>query len=78
VFNHEHKVVLAQAVGERKPQSANKLIKNVYKKVTGVPAFCSDGLKFYENALLKFCGHITAFPRTCQREGQEIPNAGTG
>ena len=72
-FDPEHKVVLAHVVGERKQPSANKLIKCVKKRVAGIPSFCSDGLKFYKNALLKFYGHIVSFPRTGLRGRPRVP-----
>ena len=72
-FDPEHKVVLAYVVGERKQSSANKLIKRVKQKVTGITSFCSDGLKFYRNALLKFYGHIISFSRTGLRGRPRIP-----
>jgi len=65
--------VLAHVVGERKQPSANKLIKQVKQKVAGTPSFCSDGLKFYRNALLKFYGHIISFPRTGLRGRPRMP-----
>jgi len=72
-FDPEHRVVLAHVVGERKQPSANKLIKQVKQKVAGTPSFCSDGLKFYRNALLKFYGHIISFPRTGLRGRPRMP-----
>lgn len=72
-FDPEHKVVLAHVVGERKQTSANKLLERVHQRVAGVPSFCSDGLKFYKNALLKFYGSIIAFPRTGLRGRPRLP-----
>jgi len=63
-FDPEHKVVLAHVVGERKQSSANKLIKQVRQKVAGIHSFCSDGLRFYRNALLRSYGRVVSFPRT--------------
>ncbi|MFA5312239.1 MAG: hypothetical protein WC375_02835 [Methanomassiliicoccales archaeon] len=67
--------MLTHVVGERKQCSANKLIKRVKQKITGIPSFCSDGLKFYKNALLKFYGHIVSFPRTGLRGRLRHPAA---
>jgi len=72
-FDPKHKVVLAHVVGERKQSSANKLIKQVKQKVAGTPSFCSYGLKFYRNALLKFYSHMTSFPRTGLRGRPRVP-----
>lgn len=72
-FDPEHKAVLAHVVGERKQSSANKLIKRVREKVAGIPSFCSDGLKFYKNALLRFYGRIVSFPRTGLRGRPRVP-----
>ena len=69
----EHKVVLAHVVGERKQTSANILIGTVNQRVDGVPSFCSDGLKFYKNALLKFYGTKMTFPRTGQCGRPRLP-----
>jgi transposase-like protein len=73
-FDPEHKVALAHVVGERKQPSANKLLKQVKERVVGIPSFCSDGLKFYTNAILKFYGHKSRSPgpacvagRRCQQ-----------
>ena len=63
-FDPEHKVVLAHVVGERKQDSANRLIFELKQRVDGIPSFCSDGLKFYKNALLKYYGNIVEFPKT--------------
>jgi IS1 family transposase len=72
-FDPEHKVVLAHVVGERKQLSANKLLKRVKERVAGIPSFCSDGLKFYTHAILKFYGHIVSFPRTGLRGRPKVP-----
>ena len=72
-FDPEHKVVLAHVVGERKQSSANKLIKQVRQKVAGIPSFCSDGLRFYRNALLRSYGRVVSFPRTGLRGRLRIP-----
>ena len=72
-FDPEHKVVLAHVVGERKQPSANKLLKWVKERIAGIPSFCSDGLKFYTDAILKFYGHIVSFPKTGLRGRPKVP-----
>lgn len=67
--------MLAHHVGERGQSSANRLIEQVRQKASGIPSFCSDGLKFYKNALLKFYGHIASFPRTGLRGRPRLPAA---
>jgi IS1 family transposase len=70
--------VLAHVVGERRQRSANKLIKRVRQRVAGTPSFCSDGLKFYKNALLKFYSSIVSFPRTGLRGRPRLPASVSG
>jgi len=72
-FDPEHRGVLAHVVGEHKQSSANRLIKHAKKKVTGIPSFCSDGLRFYRNALLRSYGRVVSFPRTGLHGRPRVP-----
>ena len=50
------------------------MVKRVKEGVAGFPSFCSDGLKFYTHAILKFYGHIVSFPRTGLRGRPRVPS----
>ena len=63
----ESRLVVAHAVGERKQYVADKVVETTKKRISSAPLFVSDGLKFYNKALLKSYGKLVAFPKTGRR-----------
>jgi IS1 family transposase len=66
-FASECRLILAHAVGERKQYNANRLIRSTKERLSSLPLFVSDGLKFYAKALLKSYGQRKMFSPTGQR-----------
>jgi IS1 family transposase len=52
-FASEFRLILAHVIGERKQYIADRLIGLTGKRLSSLPLFVSDGLKFYAKALLK-------------------------
>ena len=62
------RLIVAFAIGPRKQYVADELVESTAKRLSeSMPLFVSDGLKFYEKALLKQFGKIEEFPRTGKR-----------
>ena len=68
------RLIVAFAIGPRKQYVADELVESTAKRLSeSMPLFVSDGLKFYEKALLKEFGEIEEFPRTGKRGRPKKP-----
>ena len=72
-FAPEYRLVITHYIGERKQESADKIINDTKQRLGSRPLFLSDGLKFYKNALLKEYGRVKTFKRTGKRGRPRIP-----
>lgn len=68
------RLIVAFAIGPRKQYVADELVKSTAKRLSNSkPLFVTDGLEFYEKALLKQFGEIQEFPRTGKRGRPKNP-----
>jgi IS1 family transposase len=64
---HECRLVLSHAVGERNRMMARELVAKTAERLTSIPLFVTDGLKFYASALLEQYGQWISFIPTGKR-----------
>ena len=69
----ESRLVLSHVVGERSQKSSDQLIKNTAKKLSSIPLFVTDGLKFYIKSLRKQYGKLKQFVPTGKRGRPRSP-----
>ena len=68
------RLLVGFVIGPRKQYVADELVKLTAKRLSKpMPFFVSDGLEFYEKALLKQFGEIVEFPRTGKRGRPKNP-----
>jgi len=67
------RAVLGHIIGPRRQHIADRMVRLVKKRLSGIPLYVSDGLKFYTRAILKAYGQPTIFPRTGQRGRPRLP-----
>jgi len=69
------RLIIDFVIGPRKQYVADELVKSTAKRLSeSLPLFVTDGLKFYEKALLKQFGKIEEYPRTGMKGRPKIPN----
>jgi len=66
-FAPEYRLILAHHNGPRKQESADIIINKTKERLASLPLFCSDGLAFYKEALLRAYGYVRKFKRTGKR-----------
>jgi len=66
-YASEFRLVVAHVIGERKQYIADRLIGLTEKRLSSLPLFVSDGLRFYARALLKSYGEKKMFSPTGKR-----------
>ena len=73
-FAPSYRLIVDFAIGPRKQYVADEFVKSAAKRLSeSLPLFVSDGLKFYEKALLKQFGKIEEYPRTGKRGRPKKP-----
>ena len=74
-FVPEHKLILAQAIGERKQYMADQIIATTKERLNSscIPLFVSDGLHQYTKALLKYYGYLKTYELTGKRGRPRSP-----
>jgi len=63
----ECRLVLSHSIGERNLMMARELVAKTAERLTSVPLFVTDGLKFYARALLEQYGRWISFKPTGKR-----------
>jgi len=63
----ECRLVLSHYVGERNRMMARELVAKTAERLTSIPLFVTDGLKFYASALLEQYGQWISFIPTGKR-----------
>jgi len=68
------RLIVDFAIGPRKQYVADEFVKSTAKRLSeSLPLFVTDGLKFYEKALLKQFGKLEEYPRTGKRGRPKKP-----
>ena len=68
------RLIVDFAIGPRKQYVADGFVESTAKRLSeSLPLFVSDGLKFYEKALLKQFGKLIEYPRTGKRGRPKKP-----
>ncbi len=69
----ESRLLLAHCVGPRTQETANQLVARTARRLTSIPLFVTDGLKFYKKALLNQYHEIITYPPTGKRGRPQSP-----
>lgn len=72
-FATESRLIIAHAIGERKQYVADQIINDTAQRLSSMPLFVTDGLKFYTNALLHQFGQLMTFSSTGKRGRPRMP-----
>lgn len=69
----ESRLIIAHAIGARKQYMADQIINDTAQRLSSMPLFVTDGLKFYKKALLHYFGHLMEVPSTGKRGRPKNP-----